>query len=112
ASDVRAYVDPVAALRVEPTGPTEHHAVAAVRPAERMRCRIRPRSIRRPAVGLDLDDRGADYPGCQLGAEQPPRRGKRVDHQQLGSHRTDCACPIDTRDSREQYSTHDDFIKW
>src|SRR6202022_493035 len=35
AYDVRAYVDAVAAVRVEPTGPTEHHAVAAVRPAER-----------------------------------------------------------------------------
>ena len=93
AHHVRAHMDPVAAVRVQPTRPAEHHAVAPVGATEGMRRGVGPGSVGRAAVGLDFDDCRGDFLCDKSGAEQPPSRSGRVDDERVGFHRTNCANP-------------------
>ena len=69
ADDVHAGMDPVAAISVEPTGRTEHRAVAGCRTSMGM-----GRSVAAiPEVGLDLDDPDHEpHPGIQSANQATP----------------------------------------
>jgi hypothetical protein len=58
---------------------------------------VRPRTVGDPAVGLHLDDDGADTASGESGAEEPMGRRDRIDHELVCSfdHITSLD-PVDT----------------
>ena len=112
AHDVRAHVNAVASVRVEPPGGPEHDRIARSRPTKRMRRGVGPWSVERAAVGLHLDDHRRSRR-----ARSAPRRAvagpRSAGPRTAARHSPERFCPrtLTRPTSGEDYSSHDEFIE-
>lgn len=107
---IRADVDAVTQVGVEPPRRAEHDGAAWSWAAKGMRCGVWPGSVGRSSVRLDLHDHRRRSPAAEQAAEQALSGRDWIDREWLGIHVSIVPGALDTPVTGEHYSSHDDFI--